>query len=80
VANYVTLCLRLVVRIEELTLDRKVRQSVVSEAVIQTCLKSLMSCCALSVWQVERYALNEVNAISREIVLHNFLNDFTYMN
>jgi hypothetical protein len=39
-----------------------------------------MSCCALSVWQVERYALNEVNAISREIVLHNFLNDFTYMS
>jgi hypothetical protein len=30
VANYATLCLRLVVRIEELTLGRKVRQSVVS--------------------------------------------------
>jgi hypothetical protein len=28
VANCVTLCLRLVVRIKELTLDRKVRQSV----------------------------------------------------
>jgi hypothetical protein len=40
--------------------------------------KSLMSCCALSVWQVERDALNEVNAISREIILQNFLNDFTY--
>jgi hypothetical protein len=41
---------------------------------------SLMSCCALSVWQVERYALNEVNAISKEIVLQIFLNDFTYMS
>jgi hypothetical protein len=41
--------------------------------------KSLMSCCALSVWQVERYALNAVNAIIREIVLQNFLNDFTYI-
>jgi hypothetical protein len=30
VANYATLCLRLVVRIEELTLGRKVRQSVAS--------------------------------------------------
>jgi hypothetical protein len=30
VAKCVTLCLRLVVRIEELTLDRKVRQSVTS--------------------------------------------------
>jgi hypothetical protein len=30
VANCVTLCLRLVVRIEELTLGRKVRQSVAS--------------------------------------------------
>jgi hypothetical protein len=39
-----------------------------------------MSCCALSVRQVERYALNEVNALSREIVLQNFLNDFTYMS
>jgi hypothetical protein len=39
-----------------------------------------MSCYALSVWQVERYALNEINAISREIVLQNFLNDFTYMS
>jgi hypothetical protein len=39
-----------------------------------------MSCCALSVWQVEQYALNEVNAISREIVLQNFLDDFTYMS
>jgi hypothetical protein len=39
-----------------------------------------MSCCALSVWQVERYALNEVNAISKEIVLQIFLNDFTYMS
>jgi hypothetical protein len=39
-----------------------------------------MSCCALSVWQVERYALNKVNAIRREIVLQNFLNDFTYMS
>jgi hypothetical protein len=39
-----------------------------------------MSCCALSVWQVERYALNEVNAISREIVLQNFLNEFTCMS
>jgi hypothetical protein len=28
VAHYVTLCLRLVVKIEELTLDRKVKQSV----------------------------------------------------
>jgi hypothetical protein len=37
VANYATLCLRLVVRIEELTLGRKVRQSVASEAAIQTC-------------------------------------------
>jgi hypothetical protein len=34
----------------------------------------------MSVWQVERYALNEVNAISREIVLHTFLNKFTYMS
>jgi hypothetical protein len=42
--------------------------------------QSLMSCCALSVWQVERYAVDEVNAISREIVLQNFLNDFTYMS
>jgi hypothetical protein len=41
---------------------------------------SLMSCCALFVWQVERYALNEVNAISREIVQQNFFNDFTYMS
>jgi hypothetical protein len=41
---------------------------------------SLMSCCALSVWQVVRYALNEVNAISREIVLPDFLNNFTYMS
>ena len=39
-ANYATLCLRLVVRIEELNLVRKVRQSVASEAAIQTCLKS----------------------------------------
>jgi hypothetical protein len=30
VANYATLCLRLVVQIEELTLGRKVRQSVAS--------------------------------------------------
>jgi hypothetical protein len=30
VANYATLCLRLVVRIEELTLDIKVRQIVAS--------------------------------------------------
>jgi hypothetical protein len=30
VAKYATLCLRLVVRIEELTLGRKVRQSVAS--------------------------------------------------
>jgi hypothetical protein len=30
VANYATLCLRLVVRIEELTLGTKVRQSVAS--------------------------------------------------
>jgi hypothetical protein len=37
VANYATLCLRLVVRIEELTLGRKVRQSVAIEAAIQTC-------------------------------------------
>jgi hypothetical protein len=29
-ANYATICLRLVVRIEELTLDKKVRQSVSS--------------------------------------------------
>jgi hypothetical protein len=36
VTNYATLCLRLFVRIEELTLDRKVRQSVASEAAIQT--------------------------------------------
>jgi hypothetical protein len=34
-ANCVTLCLRLVVRIEELTLVRKVRQSVTSYAVNQ---------------------------------------------
>jgi hypothetical protein len=38
VANYATLCLRLVVRIEELILGRKVRQSVATEATIQTCL------------------------------------------
>jgi hypothetical protein len=38
VANYATLCLRLIVRIEQLTLGRKVRQSVASEAAIQTCL------------------------------------------
>jgi hypothetical protein len=38
VANYVTLCLRLVVRIEELNLSRNVRQSMASEATIQTCL------------------------------------------
>jgi hypothetical protein len=37
VANYATLCLMLVVRIEELTLGRKVRQSVATEAAIQTC-------------------------------------------
>jgi hypothetical protein len=40
VANYATLCLRLVVRIEELTLGIKVRQSVASKAAIQTCPKS----------------------------------------
>jgi hypothetical protein len=38
VANYATLYLRLVVRIEKLTLGIKVRQSVTSEAAIQTCL------------------------------------------
>jgi hypothetical protein len=37
VANYATLYLRLVVRIEELTLSRKVRKSVAGEAAIQTC-------------------------------------------
>jgi hypothetical protein len=34
----------------------------------------------MSVWQVERDALNDVNDISREIVLQIFLNDFTYMS
>jgi hypothetical protein len=41
VANCATLCLRLVVQIEKLTLGRKVRQSVVIEVTNQTCLLDL---------------------------------------
>jgi hypothetical protein len=38
VTNYITLCLRLVVQIEEITLDRKVRQNVTSESANQNML------------------------------------------
>ena len=48
-ANYATLCLRLVVRIEELILDRKVRQSVATEVVNQTGPKCVTLCLRLVV-------------------------------